>query len=345
MPKPSHAALVFKLAGALLAAVALVGCGPRNAPASKDAGADHGFLKVGFQLDWYPSAEHGGHFQALVKNYYRDAGIDVAILPGGPGAYPYQKVANGQAQLAMGRADDVILAIKQGLPLLIVGVQMQHDPQAILVHAESSVKSFKDLEGKSVMGGVGANWVAFLKARYGINFNVMPMDFGLARFMSDKRFIQQCFISNEPYYVELQGVKTRALLIADGGYDPYRVIFTSRAFAREHPEAVKAFVAASARGYTEFLDGDNAEARARIQRENSSQTPALIDFSIAAMKRYKLVAGDPEKGEHVGKLTPARMKALLQTLVDLKVLDAPVPPAEQFVSYVFLPEEPGLPKP
>jgi NitT/TauT family transport system substrate-binding protein len=333
----------FRKWGCALAGISLLtGCGPAaqssNPSTSKDAVAERPLLKVGFQLDWYPAPEHGGHFQALLKNDYRDAGLDVTILPGGPGAYPFQKVATGQAQLAMGRADDVIMAIKQGMPLLIVGVQMQHDPQAILVHEESPVRSFKDLDGKTLMAGVGANWVAFLQHRYDIKFNVMPLDFGLARFIADKDFIQQCFISNEPYHVELQGVKTRALLIADGGYDPYRVIFTSQRFAREHPEAVKGFVAASIRGWTEFIDGDNSQARARIQKENPAQSPPLIDYSIATMKQYKLVAGDPEKGERVGQLKPERMSALIQELVDLKVLDEPMP-LEKCVSFAFLPPE------
>ena len=36
------------------------------------------------QLNWFPEAEHGGYYAALVRGYYRDAGLDVKILPGGP---------------------------------------------------------------------------------------------------------------------------------------------------------------------------------------------------------------------------------------------------------------------
>lgn len=274
----------------------------------------------------------------MVKNYYGDAGLDVTILPGGPGAYPLPAVGTGHVEFAMGRCDDVILAVKQGLPLLIVCAQMQHDPLAIMVHEDGSVKTFKDLDGKAVMCGPGANTTVFIEKHYGVKMNIIPLDWGLARFMADKEFVQQSFITNEPYFAELHGVKTRCLLIACDSYDPYRVIFTNRAFAREHPEAVKAFVAGTIRGYTEFLHGDATEARARIQKENPSQVPALMDYSIEAMKRYKLVDGDPAKGERMGLITPARMTAMVQTLVDLGVLDAPMPLAD-FVSFDFLPPE------
>jgi NitT/TauT family transport system substrate-binding protein len=330
------------LCAALFASACAAGCSRQPEAAKQAAGADSGsgkqLLKVGFQLDWYPSPEHGGHFQALVKNYYRDAGLDVAIAPGGPGSFPLPTVATGRMELAMGRCDDVILAVRQGLPLVIVCAQMQHDPQAIMMHEDGPVKSFQDLDGRSVMSGPGANWIAFVQKHYGVKFNIIPMDFGVGRFMTNRDFVQQCFITNEPYFTETHGVKTRALLIASGGYDPYRVIFTNRSFAERHPEAVRAFVAATIRGYSEYLHGDASEARARIQAENPSQSPALMDYSIDAMKRFRLVEGDPAKGERIGLITPQRMNELQQTLVDIKVLDAPMP-LDRFVSFDFLPPE------
>jgi len=321
---------------------ALAGCGRAPAPANTtDPAGAAGHpprLAVGFQLDWYPAPEHGGHFQALVKNYYRDAGLDVTIAPGGTSSFPVEKVATGRMQFAIGRSDDVIMGVKQGLPLLIVCAQMQHDPQAIMVHQDSPVKTFRDLDGKSVMAGPGSNWITFVQNRYGVKFNILPMDYTMTRFIADKDFIQQCFVSNEPYFAELHGVKTRTLLIADSGYDPYRVIFTSKAFAREHPEAVRAFVAATIRGWDGFLNGDATAARARIQAENPSESPALMDFSIAAMKRHKLVEGDPAKGERIGLLTTRRLQSLQQAMVDLHILDAALP-LDKFVTFRFLPAE------
>lgn len=329
-----------RIVSLLLAGLLLAGCG-RPAETAKSAGdpapaGEKPLLKVGFQLDWFPAAEHGGHYQALAKNYYREAGLDVTIVPGGPGQSGMQKVALGQIEFAMGRSDDVILAVSHNLPLLIIGAQMQHDPQAILVHDESPVKSFRDLDGKSIMASPGSNWMTFVQAHYGIHFGIFPNDFGLARFMADPNFIQQCFISNEPYYVGQHGVKTRALLIADAGYDPYRVIFTSQTFAREHPEAVRAFLAASVRGWGDYLHGDPAPAATRIQQENQTQTPGLIAYSIDAMKRYQLVEGNPAKGERIGLITPARLTDMVQTLVQLQVLPAPLPLTD-FASFEFLP--------
>jgi hypothetical protein len=64
-----------------------------------------------------------------------------------------------------------------------------------------------------------------------------------------------------------------------------------------------------------------------------------MDYSMSAMRRYHLVEGDPARGERAGLITRARMTALVQALVDLKLLDTP-PPLDEFVSFDFLPPEP-----
>jgi len=321
-------------------AVAFVGgCDNREAKSENSIEAGTPILtKVNFQLDWYPAPEHGGHFQALVKGYYREGGLDVTILAGGPGAFGIQSVATGKTAFAMGREDDIIRAVAQGLPLLIIGAQMQHDPQGIMFHADSTIQSLKDLDGRSVMANPGSSWIEFIKKKYSINFNIIPLNYGMAQFMGDKNFIQQCFISNEPYHAELNGVATRAILIADGGYDPYRVYFTNKNFARQNSELVRAFVAASNRGWHEFLHHDVPEARAAIAKENPSQTPALMDYSIKAMKRYKLIEGDPDRGERIGKLSRERMINQGKLLVELGILNE-IMPLENYVSFDFLPPE------
>src|SRR3954467_12182061 len=138
-------------AGLLLTILVAAGCGRKEGPNPLSAHAQHGALrKVVLQTDWFPQAEHGGFYQALAKGFYREAGLDVDILPGGPGAGIKLKVAKGDADFGMNRSDDVIMAARQGMPLMIVAATMQHDPQAVMVHAESPVKTLRDLEGRTV---------------------------------------------------------------------------------------------------------------------------------------------------------------------------------------------------
>src|SRR5262249_56689033 len=40
--------------------------------------------KVAFGTNWVAEAEHGGFYQALADGTYRQYGLDVTIVPGGP---------------------------------------------------------------------------------------------------------------------------------------------------------------------------------------------------------------------------------------------------------------------
>jgi NitT/TauT family transport system substrate-binding protein len=281
-------------------------------------------LKVILQSDWYAQAEHGGYYQAVAKGYFAELGLDVEIQAGGPGSFGPQKVATGQAQFAMGRSDDLILAAQEGLPLVAVTALMQHDPQALLLHDENPAKTFADLDGKSIMAVPGAAWVEFLQRRYKIHLNIIPLNYGLAQFLSDPNFIQQCFITNEPFYVAQAGKKPRTLLIADSGYDPYRIIFSSQKFVREQPQAARAFAAAAARGWDDFLTGDPAPGMALIAASNDKMSEEFMRFSIAEMNRHRLVAGRPEKGERTGLITRERMEGQVKALLEIGLLRAPI---------------------
>jgi NitT/TauT family transport system substrate-binding protein len=318
----------------------LSGCSKSAAPASSvstDA-PKPALPKIRFQTDWLPQTEHGGFYQALAKNYYREAGVDVDILRGGPGPLVQQKLIGGVADMAMLTSDALIVNVSNGLPLVIVGVFMQHDPQAILLHEESPVKSFADLDGKAIMAIPGSNWLEYIKAHHHIDFKLIPLNFSLAQFMADREFIQQCFITNEPYYVRKNGAKARALLIADSGYDPYRTLVTTQKFLREHPDAVRAFVAATVRGWADFMTGDPTPARKLIAERNDQMQPEFMDYSFNAIKEYHLVDGRPGTGETTGLLTRRRLQAQVDLLVQLKIIPAPIP-LEKFVSFDFLPPE------
>ncbi len=327
----SHQTLFFALS--ITALFSLTGCGKKPAAeASKD------LPKVELQTDWFAQGEHGGYYQALAKGFYRDQGLDLEIRQGGPSNYPVQLVATGQVAFAMGTSDGVMLAVKEGLPLVIICAYMQHDPIALMLHEENPINSIQELNGKSVMVGPGAPWIGYVQKRYGITLNIIPLNYGLAQFMADKNFIQQCFVSSEPYFVREAGGKPKTLLISDTGYDPYRVIFTSQQFAREHPEKVRAFVAASIKGYEDYLGGDPAPANKLILERNSKMVAPQIAFSRQAVIERKLVAGDPAKGDRIGLITRKRMQQQADDMVTLGMLPSALP-LEKFVRFDFLPAE------
>ncbi len=99
---------------AWLALSIAVGC----SPAAKSDAAGHGLVPVTLQLNWYPEAEHGGYYAALVHGFYRDAGLDVTILSGGPETPVIQQVARGKAMFGVVNADNILFARAQQAPVV-----------------------------------------------------------------------------------------------------------------------------------------------------------------------------------------------------------------------------------
>jgi NitT/TauT family transport system substrate-binding protein len=118
------------------------------------------------QTDWLPQAEHGGFYQALARGFYAEAGLAVELLPGGVNAQVNLRVARGDVDFGMNRIDLLFAAQDQGLPIVVVAAHLQHDPQALLVHADSPVKGFVDLDGRTVIAAPSMIWIPYLKKRY-----------------------------------------------------------------------------------------------------------------------------------------------------------------------------------
>jgi len=320
------------LIGVLIATSALFsGCG------EKAADGDQGLIPITLQTDWYAQAEHGGFYQALAEGYYEEFGLEVTINQGGPNAAGTQKVVSRQTEFSIGRADDIIVHASNNLPLAIVAALMQHDPQAFLVHEESGIKGFKDLDGRTVMTTPGSPMVRFIEKNYGIKINVVPIDYGMSRFLANKDFVQQCFITNEPFYIKQAGANPRTLLIADSGFDLYRVIFTNRNYAEQNPEIVKAFVAASIKGWKSYMTGPRDRANALISELHPKMTPEFLDYSISTMLENHLVGGN-ESVDQTGLIQPARMQEQIDMLLDVGLISARIDSAT-LAPTIYLPPE------
>jgi len=299
-------------------AAALTGPGcARNEPQTTGA---EGLPRIRLQMDWLPQTEYGGYYQAAARGFYREAGFEVEMMPGGPGIPAKELVALGRAEFGMTDGNDVLVAISRGIPLVIVGAEMQHNPQGIMFHREHPLGGFDDLQGKTLMAGAGSAWVEYLRRSRNLTFDLIPLTEDMTSFLADKNFIRQCFVTQEPFFAMRNGAAVDTLLIAGSGYDPYRVIFTSREFLEKNPAVVRAFVAASVRGYVEFITGDPEPAFASLAAANPMMTRDVMAFSRAAMQRLRLVEGDATKGERAGGLQRGRMAGQVRILRDLGLL-------------------------
>jgi len=315
---------------AFFLAFALSGC-HSHGPATESV-----LAPVRLQLDWYPQPEHGGFFAAQLLGYYKAEGLDVTILPLPQYGSSAQLVAGGQVDIGLGSSDQILEWASNGLPLIAVSATMQHDPQAVMVHANSPIHNFPDLEGHTIAAQTGATWLKFVISRYNLhNVRQVPATLSIANFLADPNYVQQIFVTSEPFFAKQAGTDVRTILISSSGYDPYRVAFTSRDFLTQHPDVVAKFVRASIKGWQAYLR-DSAATNAMLLKLNPALNPAQEIYTAQALHNGGFITGDEPSGAQTGHMTAARWQAGYEQLKSLGILHGPLDPATAY-SLQFVP--------
>jgi NitT/TauT family transport system substrate-binding protein len=92
-----------------------------------------------------------GDFVSVAKGYFKDAGLDVRMQPGGPNIDPVQIVAGGG--VPMGNVSSVavlVTARSQGLPVKAFATVLQKHPFAFMFFTKSGIRTPRDFVGKTI---------------------------------------------------------------------------------------------------------------------------------------------------------------------------------------------------
>jgi NitT/TauT family transport system substrate-binding protein len=326
----------MKLVPLLLALTLLAsGCAKKDAAAPTAAAP----FKITVQLDWVPEPEHGGFFQAQARGFFKEAGLEIELVPGGPNAFVMQKLATGQAHIGQADSTNTILAVAQGLPVTQIGAVFQNDPSVLMLHAENPIMRFEDLNGKTLMARPEWAFLPYLKKKYGIDFQLIPFNFSVANFIANKDFIQQGYYIAEPYFITKGGAKAPKYLYAwDAGFDAYAVLVTNKTWAAQHPEQVRAFLRAYIRGWQEYLEGDPTPAHALMKQMNANNTDEFMMFSRQMIIDEKLVIGRQNgSAAQIGRISRERFQTQINQLEELEILAKNKVTVDQVMTTDYLP--------
>jgi NitT/TauT family transport system substrate-binding protein len=286
-------------------------------PASNSASSGK-LDKVTYGTNWYAEAEHGGFYQAIATGIYKEHALDVTIKMGGPQVNGTQLLMGGAVDFFMGYGVDAIKAVEEGIPKVTVAAIFQKDPQVLIAHPNTGVKTLADLKGKPIFVSATANitfW-PFLKAKYGFTDDQKrPYNFNPGPFLADKNSAQQGYVTSEPRIISKQGgFEPVVFLLADYGYTPYSTtIETKRELVEKNPNLVQRFVDASIKGWYSYLENP-APGNELIKQANPEMTDELLAYGLQKLKEYGIViSGDAEK-QGIGAMTEERWKSLFDTM-------------------------------
>lgn len=275
--------------------------------------------------NWLPDAERGGFYQAEATGIYKRNGLDVTVQAGGPQLNNPQLLAAGKIDAVMvSSAIEALNYAKEGVPVVAVAAIYQKNPQVLLAHKASGIKTLEDMRGKPIMiSSLARNgYWKWLKSKYGYTDDqIRPYTFNLGVFVSNPQAIQQGFVTYEPSQVAKAGVDPVFFLLADYGFDDFGgLILVRRETLETRRDVVRRFIVSISEGWRDFLYGDAAPGIALIKSQNQQLTDDIIANSMKEMRDRELISGGEAKNG-IGYMTEARWTKLYETLSSAEIVD------------------------
>ena len=253
-------------------------------------------VKITFCLDWTPNTNHTGIYAAEALGYYEEAGLDVQIVqPPENGAV--LMCAAGQAQFAVDAQDTMAASLDMDEPLGVTAVAafLQHNTSGILSRAGDGIDSPAGLEGKTYStweSPIEMAMIRYCMEQEGADFDkvtLIPNDItdepaALAARQTDAVWV---FYGWSGINAEVEGVDCDYWNFSDISpeldyYTP--VLLANNDFLSESPDAAKAFLEATAKGYAYAAENPKEAADMLIAGDSTGSLNGAEDLVYASQE-------------------------------------------------------------
>ena len=313
---------------ALALGVAACGGGGNGDPSTGSASNPQPFT---LDLDWYVNPDHAGIYTAVDRGFFRQEGLDVKPqVPSDPSA-PIKEVAAGRADLAVSYEPEVFLAKEQGLDVEAVAAIVNQPLTSLISLPEGGITSPPNLDGKTV-GTAGipyqSDYLRTILQHAGLApDSAQEVNVGLSllpTLIAGKvDAILGGFRNIEGVDLRLRGLDPRIVPVDQLGVPTYDelVLVARSSTVDDHPEAIRSFIAALARG-TAYAVAHPQEAASVVLEAGKGldpdQTRAEVDATLPLLAA--------PKGSPYGYLDPGQWQAYASWMAQNGLISKPPQP-------------------
>ena len=274
--------------------------------------------KVALQLKWAHAFQFAGYYAAVDKGYYRDAGLDVELREAQPGVDPVKNVVDGKSDYGVGNSR-LLLARKEGLPVVALAVIFQHSPLVLIARENKATQGIHDLIGKKLMLEPQSDeLLAYLKQESIAPDHITRIEhsFNHKDLISGKVDAMSAYATNETYYLDQAGIPYHIYTPRSAGIDFYGDnLFTTERELKDHPERAQAMRMASLRGWRYAMEHPTEIVDLILAKYSKQHPREFYLFEVrqmAPLLRTDLI--------EVGHMTPGRWHHIADTYADLSLL-------------------------
>jgi ABC-type nitrate/sulfonate/bicarbonate transport system substrate-binding protein len=258
--------------------------------------------KTVMQLGWIANVEYMGMFIADDAGYYKDEGLDMEIVPGGPAVSVSPIVVSGKALVGLDSVDTIARARTEGAKLKLIGAELQRNPTAVMSLADKPIKTPQDLVGKKF--GVQQNGVEIVNLFFRMNdidpasVTIVPVQFDPAPLVAGEVDAFMSFLTNQPVQLALKGIETNNFLLSDYGYTAWAdclVVHEDSLADAEKRKRLVGVVRGTVRGWQDAIVDPKRGATLAVEKYGKSFGLDQKAQELTAERLIPLVATDETK--------------------------------------------------
>ena len=301
----------------------------------------HALEQVALQLNFTHQFQFAGYYAAIEQGYYRDAGLDVTLLEDSDGRHTDEVVLAGRAEYGVG-SSSLLLSRLAGKPVVVLAVIFQHSPSVLLMRQHGGAPDVRRLAGAPVMIGTpdekpfAVDEVSLFLKKKGIDLaglqHLQP-SYRIEDLIDGKVDALAAYSTNEPDYLDRAGFPYYQFTPRTAGIDFYGDnLFTSEHELRRHPERVRAFRAASLRGWQYAMA--HREEMAQLIHRKYSQRHDRAHLLYEAQQMELLL--QPVLVE-LGYMNPQRWQDIADTYAAMGVLPPDATASSAYKGFLYRP--------
>ena len=293
---------------------------------------------VSLQLGWFANAQMAGDFTAIGKGYFKDAGLDVKIVPGGPSIDPVGVVASGSVPVGNVASIGVLVSGRsRGVPLKAFASAFQRHPFAFFFLKESGIKTPADFAGKTIgIQGTARPLLDAVLAKYKVpreKVNVIIIGGTTTPLLTGQADVVTGWVINYAQNLPIQG-RADHFLLWDLGVRMYAyTYFTTDQVYNTRKDVLVRYLSAAAKGW-QYAKDHPEEAVDFVMRATSGldRDMEMPTWKISIPYMSSIVT----KQYGWGYMDPEIWKALSTTYHSLDQMPRPVQPEEVMTNEIVL---------
>ncbi len=255
---------------------ALAGCG-------KPSGGSPTSVTIG--LTYVPNIQFAPFYVADSLGYYKDAGLKVTFRHHAAGEDEFGALVSGNEDMILASGDEMLQAQSNGVSVVYLAQVFTQYPVALMVPADSSIKSAADLKGHSigVPGAYGATYIGLLALLQQAGLTEKDVDIQsigytqVPALMGHKVDAVMGYLNNEAIQFTKAGFDVRTIPVGNSQPLISNGLGALQKELDAEPDVVKAVIAATLKG-VDFVNTHPDEAL----KLSEKYVPDLKDSTTAA---------------------------------------------------------------